>query len=617
MIFKRWETKGIINLPLKKKLLITYVLLTFIPMAFLGLAIYYQNIKSIEEEVGEYIPRLLKQANQNIENEISDLENLPNLIYNSSDVLKVLRGSPYQEKSALLEDKFTVENFLSNTYLDGTNSDILGAFLLSNNRTFISTKLKYEGFDFENVFLPYGEPHEFDANVKILLPHQVDLTFQGNPPYILLVKNIKDLDNRNNLGTLILAVQVNFIKEVLKDVDEEENATMWMMDQQGQIIFHTDQAQIGKVYTEMNHFPLLNGSFRTTTATDRTLISVNQSHKNKWIVVHSIPLKYLTEGTDVVRNVSIIIFLVLVAITTVISIILAWTVTKPLHVLAGVMKDVEKGNLDVEIPIKSKDEVGILANSFRSMIHRIRELIKKNYQIKLNQKEAELYALQSQINPHFIYNTLETIGASVEEGEQEIVVEMVAILGKMLRYSLSNKENLVPIRNEVEHIQHYLTLQKYRFEERIQFEIADELKNKDYYTPKFILQPIVENSVKYGMKSRKMLQLSIFIKKVFDQSGNEYIEFNIRDNGPGIEKNELEHLVQRLQSESWMKRDSGFGITNVHSRIVMMFGNDFGLTIDSKKEEGTAMIISIPIIRKEDVESFLTKYEGGGPYDED
>jgi len=617
MIFKKWETKGIINLPLKTKLLITYVLLTFIPMAFLGLAIYYQNIKSIEEEVGEYIPRLLKQANQNIENEISDLENLPNLIYNSSDVLKVLRGSPYQERSALLEDKFTVENFLSNTYLDGTNSDILGAFLLSNNRTFISTKLKYEGFDFEKEVLPYGEPHDFDARVKILLPHQVDLTFQGNPPYILLVKNIKDLDNRNNLGTLILAVQVNFIKEVLKDVDEEENATMWMMDQQGQIIFHIDQAQIGKVYTELNHFPLLNGSFRTTTANDRTLISINQSHKNKWIVVHSIPLKYLTEGTDVVRNVSIIIFLVLVAITTVISIILAWTVTKPLHVLVGVMKDVEKGNLDVEIPIKSKDEVGILASSFRSMIHRIRELIKKNYQIKLNQKEAELYALQSQINPHFIYNTLETIGASVEEGEQEIVVEMVAILGKMLRYSLSNKENLVPVRNEVEHIQHYLTLQKYRFEERIQFEIDDELENKDYYTPKFILQPIVENAVKYGMQSRRMLQLSIFIKKVLEQSGKEYIEFNISDNGPGIEKNELEHLVQRLQLESWMKRDSGFGITNVHSRIVMMFGNDFGLTIESRKEEGTAMIITIPIIRQEDAESFITKYEGGDPYDED
>ncbi|MBD8068671.1 sensor histidine kinase [Bacillus sp. PS06] len=603
MISRKWKSSKLTNLPLKTKLMITYVLLTLIPMAVLGLAIYYQNIKSIEEEVGEYIPRLLKQANQNIENEINDLENLPNLIYNSRDVIAVLRSSPYKEQSALLEDKFTVESFLSSTYLGRSKSEILGAFLLSNNRAFVSTTLEYEGFHLEDNYLPYGEPYDLDDEVKIVLPHQVDLRFEDDTPYILLIKELKDLDNRDNLGTLILAVKVDFIKDVLQDVDEEENATMWVMDEQGQIVYHTDESRIGTTFHEMNEYPLLNGSFRTKKEIERTLISVNQTQKNKWIIVHSIPLKYLTEGTDVVRNVSVIIFMILVLITTIISIFLAMSVTRPINLLAKRMKDVEKGNFDVDIPIDAKDEVGVLANSFRSMLHKIKELIHKNYQIRISQKEAELYALQSQINPHFIYNTLESVGSAVEEGEQDLVVDMVAILGKMLRYSLSNKDNLVPMKDEVEHIQHYLTLQKFRFEDRIMFDITNNLEKEDYYTPKFILQPIVENSIKYGLEHRKSLKLTIIIKKTIGQEGTEYIDLCISDNGPGIEETTLASLMQKLNSEQMLKSDSGFGVTNVHSRIKMMFGIEFGLEIDSKKEDGTEITIRIPVIHHKDIEN--------------
>ncbi|WP_299090591.1 sensor histidine kinase [uncultured Metabacillus sp.] len=597
MISNMIEAVRLKNFKLKTKLIITYILLTVIPMAVLGYIIYYQNTKAIEEEVGEYVPRLLNQANRNIENEINELGNLPNLIYNSSDVMAVLRASPYEDRSSLLQDQFTVESFLSRAYLGSNNANILGAYLLSNNGSFISTRVAYEGFDFTKNPLPYGEAHDLGGDTKVLLPNQVNLTFEGNPPYMLLVKEIIDLDNRETLGTMFLAVKLTFIEEILQDLDEEDKALMWVMDDQGQIIYHPDQTKIGTYFEELNQYPLLNGSFRTNTANERTLISINQSSKQQWILVHRIPINYLTERTDVVRNAAIIIFLILVVITTLISIIVAWSVTKPINVLGKKMKDVEKGNLHIKIPIHSRDEVGVLASSFQSMITKLRDQIKKNDNIEIRQKEAELYALQSQINPHFMYNTLETIGASIEDGESDLVVDMVAILGRMLRFSLSNKDKIVPISQEVLHIEDYLTLQKFRFEERISFSIHKDQEQDLYLTPKFILQPIVENSIKYGMQKRKALNLEIEVNK--DETDHAMV-FVIRDNGPGIKEEDLSKLKDLLNKDPMINRDSGFGLTNVHARIVMMYGSNYGLTITSKEEQGTEVIIKIPLLVKKE-----------------
>jgi two-component system sensor histidine kinase YesM len=596
MISKSWPTLKFKNSRLTTKLMITYVLLTVVPMALLGYIAYYQYTKSIEQQAGEYIPRLLMQANKNIENEMNELENLPELIYSSEDVMTVLRDDTYKSQSALLQDQFVVKNFLSRTYVSSNHSEILGVFLLSKNRVFTTSRTSYQGFNFENVSLPYGEDLDLGGDLHLLLPHQVDLEFNGNPPYLLLMKQIKDFDNRKNLGTLLLAVKVTFIEKVLHDLKQEKNVDMWMMNEYGQVIYHTDSSKIGTVFNKINEYPLLNGSFRTETEGERTLISVSETKNLNWVLVHSIPLKYLTERTDVIRNVTIFFFILFSVITTVISIFFAWNVTRPITTLGQIMKEVEKGNFQVEIPIHSKDEVGMLARSFRSMITKIRELIQKNYHIEIRQKNAELYALQSQINPHFMYNTLETIGMAVEEEESEIVVDMVTLLGRMLRFSLSNKDRLVPISSEVQHIHDYLGIQKFRFEDRLSFHVQEAAAVSSYFTPKFVLQPIVENAIKYGLEKRKGLTIDINIIKERNESGQGDLLLVIRDNGPGIHEETLAKLNRMLESDPMARRDSGFGIINVHARVVMMFGSNYGLQIRSIVDEGTEVIIRIPMI---------------------
>jgi two-component system sensor histidine kinase YesM len=586
------------NYRLRTKLIVTYVLLTVIPMSLLGYIAYSQYTTSIEEQVGEYIPKLLEQANENIANQVRDIRRLPDLLYNSSQVIGVLRKDSHQNRSMLLQDQFTVNSYLSRTYINGGNSDILGVFLLSKNRVFQSVKVPYSNFDITSFSLPYGQNIELQGKEEmIILPHQTPLRFEGNPPFILVMRQLTDFENRTNLGSIFIAIDVTFLKGVLNKLTDEGKADLWMMDETGRIIYHTDPELIGTIDHEFKNYPKINGSFRTTKEEKSRLISLNHLDETGWTLAHSIVAKNLTERTDLVRNVTIIVFLIFVLISTVISILLAWNVSSPLNRLTRLMKRVEKGNFDVDLSIETKDEVGMLANSFNSMVYEIKDLIRENYQIELKQKEAELYALQSQINPHFMYNTLETIAMCVEDDDKDTVVKMVTLLGRMLRFSISNKDTSVSISEEMMHTKDYLTIQKIRFEDKIDFIIHEEIETRKYYTPKFILQPIVENAVKYGIVYGRITTIEITVRVVQDvETGKEEIEYLIKDDGPGIQADVLENIHRLLESDPMAKRESQFGLINVHARITMSFGSHYGLRIFSSPGKGTEVEIRIPVL---------------------
>jgi two-component system, sensor histidine kinase YesM len=599
--------KSLKNFRLSTKLIITYILLTVIPMGLLGYIAYVQYTKSIEEQIGEYIPRLLHQSNENIDNKFKELVALPELIYNSDSVLAILRKEKYDSLAELNRDDYILKSFLSRTYLNKSSSEILGVFLVSNNHVFENSRIAFKGFNLKD--FEANEEIILENEMNILLPYQSKLEFKGDPPYFLLKKQIIDFDNRKTIGTLLIAVETSFLERVFDNLDHENKADIWLMNRAGRIIYHTDPNKIGTTFTDISDFPTLSGSFHSAGSGGSTLISVDETANMNWILVHSKPTKYLTERADIVTNVLVVFFIILVLMATTISIYLALTVTRPIKTLGSLMKEVEKGNFNVQIPIETRDEIGFLSRSFDSMITQLRELIQKNYQNELRQKNAELYALQSQINPHFMYNTLETIGMAVEDGESETVVDMVTILGRMLRFSLSNKDRLIPISKEVMHIRDYLSLQTFRFEDRLSFQIQEDIDCEHYYTPKFILQPIVENAIKYGLENRRQLTIQINVSKEINTLGEDLIVFGIRDNGPGIDGEGLKRIQTLLGSDPMVKRDSGFGITNVHARVATMFGDRYGVSINSIFGHGTEVIIRSKCIGADEVTKFVHSRE--------
>ena len=595
MIFRAWG-RWFRDLRLSSKLLLVYVVLTVLPISLLGLISYQQYTKSIVEQIGEYMPRFLDQANRTIDQHVEKLTALPEQLFSSDEAIRILRKDSYQTTSDLNTDTYKLNNFLSRTYLEGSNSEILGVFILSKNRLFSASRLDFTGLNSKGHLVPYGQDVDLRGKAKLLLSTDFGLNFGLQDPFLIIMKEIDDVDNRTNLGTMFIAVQMSFIDEILRSFENSEKAEFQLVNGRGEIIYHTERSRIGSYDTEINNYPVQNGSFRKESGGESWIMSVSQSNIYDWGLVHSVPLKELTKRTDITRNVVIFLFAGFSLVTLIISVIFTYKVTKPLKKLTRLMGEVEKGRFDVNPDIHSRDEVGTLARSFSSMVSTIQDLIKKNVQIELSQKEAELYALQSQINPHFMYNTLETINMAVEEEEKDTVVKMVTMLGRMLRFSVSNKSRWITLAEEVQHIRDYLTIQTFRFEDRLSFSIAEEA-DTTLYTPKFILQPIVENAVKYGMKSRRSIHIQIDIyQKEEDWPEERSIIFRINDDGTGIPPVKLAELQRDLANGFLERKDSGFGLKNVNARIHNMLGSEYGLRIESHVNEGTTFTIRIPLL---------------------
>lgn len=587
MIFK----KGIFqHFNLKTKLLLTYIIITIIPTALLGYISYSQYVASIEQQVGVYVPRLLNQANNNLEKQIDRYYDEMGQLYNNTVVMNLLRKADYQNVSNMKQDKHQVDNYLSSTFMEGGREHVIGAFIVSKERLFEYSRVPYQsGFSTKEKIGLYGQSYNLQSEEQIFFPHETVIQFQKNKPYILLVKQIIDYENRKNLGTLYVAVDIKFMEQTLSTVDEQEDARMWMFDKDGYIIYHSTSSLIGTRDLEKENYPIENGSFKSSSF----LYSSANSLNNRWTFMHVIPVSHLTVKSDFVRNLTIISFLVIVVISIISSILMAWSVAKPIQQLVKEMKKVEKGNFDVHLTDSSNSEVGVLSKAFTKMLKEIKDLINEKYNIGLKQKEAELYALQSQINPHFMYNTLENIAFMVEEGEQDSVVEMVTNLGRMLRYSLGNKEQMVPLKMELRHVEDYLMIQQARFEDTLRYSVIVNSASLEKFTPKFILQPLIENIFLHAFIPGQILQITL---KVIKEKNN--IKIIIEDNGKGIDSLKLELIRIRLNTEHLIHKEDSFGLSNVNRRLILHFGSTYFLRIESEKGKGTTVTVIIPITNK-------------------
>ncbi|OMC87245.1 hypothetical protein BK128_07350 [Viridibacillus sp. FSL H7-0596] len=585
MTFKRRRFK---NYTLKTKLLLTYIIITIIPTALLGYVAYSQYVLSVERQVGTYIPRLLNQANNNMERQIEQYFDEMNQINNNKEVMNILRKSTYQNVSNMKQDEHVVENYLASSFMQGSREHIISVFVSSKDRLFQNSRLSYDsGFSTSQSIGLYGNSFKLKEEERVFFPHETSLFFKEGKPFVLLVKQIIDYENRHNLGTVFVALDLAFIEQTIRTVDEQDDAKMWMIDDRGYIIYHSIPSLIGTLDKDKVDYPIANGSFQS----DQTLYSSANSVKNRWTFMHAIPVSHLTEESDFVRNITIISFFIIVVLAIGSSIVLAWGVAKPIQRLAGEMKRAEKGDFDIQLTNESNDEVGMLSKAFTKMLREIEELINEKYEIELKQKEAELYALQSQINPHFMYNTLENIAIMVEEDEKTNVVEMVTNLGRMLHYSLGNKDQFVPLYLELQHIQDYLVIQKARFEETLAYSVVAAHTLHDKMTPKFILQPLIENAFEHAYIPGQTLEINVTVTEE-----ENVMQLVIQDNGKGISTEKLTLIKQQLTDNQIFKKDDSFGLSNVNGRLVLHFGNEYHLRIQSEEGIGTKIFMHIPIL---------------------
>ncbi|HZK72248.1 MAG TPA: histidine kinase, partial [Clostridia bacterium] len=316
-----------------------------------------------------------------------------------------------------------------------------------------------------------------------------------------------------------------------------------------------------------------------------------------WRLCGVLPKAEIAHELNTLITVILLIIIILSAISVLLSYWLSKRITSPLRKLTKLMQQVQQGRLDITMEHDSNDEIGVLSENFNIMLNQIKELIDDVYQKQRSLHIAEFKALQAQINPHFLYNTLDSVIWMARKKQTDEIIEMVTALTNLFRITVNKGMEIISIADEIKHIHHYLTIQKMRFKEKINFSVDIEPGLFNYYTPKLILQPLVENSINHGTSRCKNGGfITVSAKELSD-----HIELAVHDTGIGMTSKEREN-TQKLLDDSpiFEKSSSSYGLRNIQERIQVLFGKEYGLSFTTKYKCGTTFILSIPKLTKED-----------------
>ena len=551
-----------------------------------GVSMKFTNT-SIFENSSEYTHTIIQQMNQNIDSYIDYMENIAYLISSNEDVQDYL----FDEKIDN-EGRYRILNQLQ-TILD-SRSDIRNVGIISKNgRMLINDGSKSVNQDLDlNTQEWYATALE-KPNGPILTSSHVQHIISGERPWVItLSRGIRDRSGSGEKeGVFFIDLNYSAISGLCDQSTVGTKGYAFILDAKGNIVYHPQQQQLYNELQTENISLIMDtdeDTVLTGTGNDGKLYSISRSEKTGWTVVDCTNVKELLSKSRQAQSVYVLTAIILVIVALLFSRFMARSITLPIQKLRDSMKKVQEGDFSVsDVVVDSKNEIGSLTKSFDVMTHRIHELMEQNVHEQEEKRRSELKALQSQINPHFLYNTLDSIIWMAEGKKNEEVVLMTASLARLLRQSISNEDEVVPIANEVEYARGYLTIQKMRYKDKLEFQI--DVDSSILYIPliKLVLQPIIENAIYHGLKYKE--SKGLLIVKGFMKDGNAVLQ--VIDDGVGMDEETLAHIYDKHKVNY---HSNGVGVYNVQKRLKLYYGEDYGITYTSELGKGTTATITIP-----------------------
>lgn len=418
---------------------------------------------------------------------------------------------------------------------------------------------------------------------------------------VTLVKAISQSGEGAAKGILIIEINPEIFRSLLlSNQSLPSSQYTFIVDKNGQLICTNRKVQ--PMWLEEIEKTFQNGerNFVLEWEKEKYYVFGQYNGLTGWKTYSVVAVEEIFPQADQLRRTIAMIVLVTVLAALLLVALISYSVTIPIGKLSNAMRLVEQENFDVEIPNERKDEIGRLITSFNYMVGKIRQLIFDVYQEKIEQKNAEIRALQAQINPHFLYNTLDSINwMLIDQGELEIS-EVVISLGEILRYAIGGKERLVPLRREVRYIESYLCIQKNRLEDRLKYQLEFEEETLDFLVPKLILQPIIENAIMHGIepmkKDGRILVEASMEDSVEDTLREKTLVVRISDNGKGMNEEELEALEEKIAGEN---NGANIGMRNIRRRIELTYGQEHAMEIQTVPGKGTTVILRMTAKQQE------------------
>ena len=556
-----------------------------------GVSMKFTN-NSIFENSSEYTHTIIQQMNQNIDSYIDYMENIAYLISSNEDVQDY-----FFDETVDNEGRYRILNQFR-TILD-SRSDIRNVGIISKNgRMLINDGSKSVNQDLDlNTQEWYATALE-KPNGPILTSSHVQHIISGERPWVItLSRGIRDRSGSGEKeGVFFIDLNYSAISELCDQSTVGTKGYAFILDAKGNIVYHPQQQQLYNELQTENISLIMDtdeDTVLTGTGNDGKLYSISRSEKTGWTVVDCTNVKELLSKSRQAQSVYVLTAIILVIVALLFSRFMARSITLPIQKLRDSMKKVQEGDFSVsDVVVDSKNEIGSLTKSFDVMTHRIHELMEQNVHEQEEKRKSELKALQSQINPHFLYNTLDSIIWMAEGKKNEEVVLMTASLARLLRQSISNEDEVVPIANEVEYARGYLTIQKMRYKDKLEFQI--DVDSSILYIPliKLVLQPIIENAIYHGLKYKE--SKGLLIVKGFMKDGNAVLQ--VIDDGVGMDEETLAHIYDKHKVNY---HSNGVGVYNVQQRLVLYYGKDYGIIYHSEKGKGTTASVVIPGIQEE------------------
>lgn len=561
------------------------VLLVCIPILLIGSISYWWSADILQQKVSVSDLNTVAQVGLNVQFMTDYVHDTSLFLIQSDEVRRFLLSNPASNES-LEREISSMERFF--LHLTNMKEFIHSIYLQGENGVTFSTHpeaVSLNGMMLEEVKRLRGKPLWF-------------IQKHNNYETLSFIREIRDVNNvGRRLGMVQVNIDLNYVRQLLNQQRIGTRDSFYLLNEEGLVLTSTGADNVYSKLPDNFEFPDQahgdHGYYTVAMDKERYLITYAGIAKTGWRIAHAVPLKEMLEENAVITKIMLIAMIASLVVCVVTAILFSKRIIRPIQHLRSLMLRMERGQFQGRVQVQSNDEIAQLGRSFNRMNERLHELVNQVYEAELRKKEAELKAFQAQINPHFLYNTLDTIYWMSRMEKAYETAQLVEALSKLFRLSLNSGQELTTVRDEVNHLKNYMIIQQKRYEDMIDFHL--ETDNEDTLngrTVKLILQPFVENAIVHGIE--KLGEPGCIRVDVFRQE--DKLIYRISDTGTGVDVAEMERLMHESGANN-----RGFAIKNVNDRIQLYFGDDYGVTFKNNEAGGTIVEIIQPWKTGEDM----------------
>ena len=582
--FKRFR-----DFSIRTKLIIGFLAILLPLVLILSIVFYSYSAKIVLKQSLEQTREIVEQFSISLDNYMGLMRNKMEILADSPTIQEEL--NTHQDKEDIKNDSFYSRNkrirrIMLQIYSSVTMNDVEIYGINETNHYLSLWSKKYEIPDKDILF----------ENANLSKGRSVLVNNINDADTIQMIKMVKDLQTYKPIGYIRFGLKRNYIEKMAKNINFGSDGSVVIFDENlNKISGIAHDSALSKLLKEK---PSIGNFSYSEGKNEYTAVHIH-SDSTGWTTVGVIPLRYINKDLAGIRYLTVIIIVLTIIIGVTVSVIIAQSLILPLENTVNALEKFSRGDFAVRLKENRCDEIGKLNRIFNKAIKEINELMQKVTQSEILNKEMEFKTLQSQMNPHFLYNTLDTINWLAFKEKQTEICNLVAAISSLIRASISNKKSIITIEQELDYVKNYIYIQHIRYKDRfdIIYDIDESLLKQA--VPKLIIQPIVENAIIHGIensKNKNLLYISV-------KRENECIVIIVKDTGIGMTDEKVSELLKEpLNAEGdEQKAHTNLGLYAVHKRIQLMYGDLYGLTVQSQAGEGTTVTLHIPFTKKQEM----------------